>query len=107
LFAREGATVFIAGRKRDRGEALATEITGAGGKASFVELDIVNQEDAAVTTRRCATLSSFQKSVSAFCWIGAAQNCGAHWRTISRESEQSANGLFGWHYLPGISGVGD
>ena len=44
LFAREGATVFIAGRKRERGEALATEITDAGGKAFFVELDIVNQD---------------------------------------------------------------
>jgi NAD(P)-dependent dehydrogenase (short-subunit alcohol dehydrogenase family) len=57
LFAREGATVFIAGRKRDRGEALATEITGAGGKASFVELDIVNQDqwDAAVTRVRETT----------------------------------------------------
>jgi NAD(P)-dependent dehydrogenase (short-subunit alcohol dehydrogenase family) len=51
LFAKEGATVFIAGRKRDRGEALAKEINDAGGAAHFVELDIVNQDqwDAAVT----------------------------------------------------------
>lgn len=51
LFAREGATVFIAGRSRERGEALAAEInSGDGGKAHFVELDVVNQEqwDAAV-----------------------------------------------------------
>jgi NAD(P)-dependent dehydrogenase (short-subunit alcohol dehydrogenase family) len=50
LFAKEGATVFIAGRKRDRGEALAKEITDAAGTAHFVELDIVNQDqwDAAV-----------------------------------------------------------
>jgi len=59
------------------------------------------------TPRRCATLSSFQKPISAFCCTGVAQNCGAHWRTISLESEQSENGLSSWHYLPGISGVGD
>jgi NAD(P)-dependent dehydrogenase (short-subunit alcohol dehydrogenase family) len=49
-FAREGATVFIAGRKRDRGESLASEINDAGGAAHFVELDIVNQHqwDAAI-----------------------------------------------------------
>jgi NAD(P)-dependent dehydrogenase (short-subunit alcohol dehydrogenase family) len=43
LFAREGATVFVAGRNRERGDALAAEINGAGGKAHFVELDVVNQ----------------------------------------------------------------
>ena len=50
LFAQEGATVAIAGRNHERGEALAREITDAGGKAFFVELDVTNQEqwDAAV-----------------------------------------------------------
>jgi NAD(P)-dependent dehydrogenase (short-subunit alcohol dehydrogenase family) len=50
LFAKEGATVFIAGRSEERGDALAAEITEAGGKAHFVELDVVNQDqwDAAV-----------------------------------------------------------
>lgn len=50
LFAQEGATVFVAGRKPERGDALVAEINGAGGKAYFVELDIVNQNqwDAAV-----------------------------------------------------------
>lgn len=49
-FAAEGAAVFVAGRKRDRGEALVKEITEAGGIAYFVELDIVEQDqwDAAV-----------------------------------------------------------
>jgi hypothetical protein len=53
-FAREGATVFIAGRKRDRGESLASEIKDAGGAAHFVGLDIVNQDqwDAAVAQVR-------------------------------------------------------
>jgi NAD(P)-dependent dehydrogenase (short-subunit alcohol dehydrogenase family) len=50
LFAKEGATVFIAGRSEGRGDALAAEINEAGGKAHFVELDVVNQDqwDAAV-----------------------------------------------------------
>jgi NAD(P)-dependent dehydrogenase (short-subunit alcohol dehydrogenase family) len=51
LFAQEGATVFVAGRKRERGEALVAEINAAHpGKAHFVELDVVDQDqwDAAV-----------------------------------------------------------
>jgi NAD(P)-dependent dehydrogenase (short-subunit alcohol dehydrogenase family) len=50
LFAQEGATVAIAGRSQERGEALAKEITDAGGKAFFVELEVTDQEqwDAAV-----------------------------------------------------------
>lgn len=54
LFAKEGATVAIGGRNRERGEALAKEITDGGGKAFFVELDVTNQEqwDAAVERLR-------------------------------------------------------
>jgi len=50
LFAKEGATVFIAGRNEERGDTLAAEINEAGGKAHFVELDVVNQDqwDAAI-----------------------------------------------------------
>lgn len=50
LFAKEGATVFVAGRSEERGDALAAEIDAAGGKAHFVELDVVKQDqwDAAV-----------------------------------------------------------
>jgi len=50
LFAKEGATVFIAGRNKDRGDALAVEINEAGGKARFVQLDVVKQDqwDAAI-----------------------------------------------------------
>src|SRR5262245_46091228 len=44
LFAKEGATVFIAGRNGERGDALAAEINDAGGKAHFVELDVVEQD---------------------------------------------------------------
>lgn len=50
LFAREGATVFVAGRNHERGDGLVAEINDAGGKAHFTELDVVNQGqwDAAV-----------------------------------------------------------
>jgi NAD(P)-dependent dehydrogenase (short-subunit alcohol dehydrogenase family) len=44
LFAQEGATVFVTGRSQERGDALVAEINGAGGKAFFVELDVVNQD---------------------------------------------------------------
>jgi NAD(P)-dependent dehydrogenase (short-subunit alcohol dehydrogenase family) len=51
LFAAEGATVFVAGRSQERGEAFVGELTDAGGTAYFTELDVVNQDqwDAAVT----------------------------------------------------------
>ncbi|HEX3666800.1 MAG TPA: SDR family NAD(P)-dependent oxidoreductase [Rhizomicrobium sp.] len=50
LFAKEGATVFVAGRSEKRGDALVAEINASGGNAHFVELDVVKQEqwDAAV-----------------------------------------------------------
>lgn len=50
LFAREGATVFVAGRSHERGDELVEDINGAGGKAHFVELDVINQSqwDAAI-----------------------------------------------------------
>ena len=42
--------MFVAGRSEERGDALAEEITDDGGKAHFVELDVVDQDawDAAV-----------------------------------------------------------
>lgn len=39
LFAREGATVVVAARHKDEGDALVKEIAGAGGIAMFVKLD--------------------------------------------------------------------
>jgi NAD(P)-dependent dehydrogenase (short-subunit alcohol dehydrogenase family) len=44
LFAREGATVFVAGRSKERGDALVAEMNSAGGEAHFIELDVVNQD---------------------------------------------------------------
>jgi NAD(P)-dependent dehydrogenase (short-subunit alcohol dehydrogenase family) len=36
--------VFVAGRNQERGDALVAEINGGGGKAHFIELDVVNQD---------------------------------------------------------------
>jgi NAD(P)-dependent dehydrogenase (short-subunit alcohol dehydrogenase family) len=44
LFAQEGATVFIAGRNGERGEALVKELVDAGGQAFFVELEVTDQD---------------------------------------------------------------
>lgn len=44
LFAKEGATVFVTGRNEERGDALVAEISGTGGKAHFVQLDVVKQD---------------------------------------------------------------
>ena len=44
LFAKEGASVVLAGRNEERGHALEKEINDAGGKALFVRLDVINQE---------------------------------------------------------------
>ncbi len=51
LFAQEGAAVVIAAEEENAGKALAKGIIAAGGKALFVKLDVVdqNQWEAAVT----------------------------------------------------------
>jgi NAD(P)-dependent dehydrogenase (short-subunit alcohol dehydrogenase family) len=50
LFAKEGATVFVAGRDAARGRALVDAIAADGGTAHFAALDVVHQDqwDAAV-----------------------------------------------------------
>ncbi len=47
-FARAGAAVVVAGRSRERGEAVVSEITGEGGRAVFQAIDIA--EAASVRT---------------------------------------------------------
>ncbi len=44
LLAREGATVVVAARDCTRGAAVAQEIVDSGGRATFVETDLRNQE---------------------------------------------------------------
>jgi NAD(P)-dependent dehydrogenase (short-subunit alcohol dehydrogenase family) len=44
LFAKEGAAVVVAGRDKNRGDALVSEINNGGGKALFVELEVTDQD---------------------------------------------------------------
>jgi len=50
--AAEGATVAVAARRRDRLEALAGEIEGAGGRALVLEADVTAREAAVETVER-------------------------------------------------------
>jgi NAD(P)-dependent dehydrogenase (short-subunit alcohol dehydrogenase family) len=43
VFAREGATVFIAGRTQARLDAVAADIAAAGGKAETAQVDVLDQ----------------------------------------------------------------
>jgi 3-oxoacyl-[acyl-carrier protein] reductase len=43
-FAREGARVFLAGRTRDKLEAVAADITAAGGAAEVAEVDALDEQ---------------------------------------------------------------
>ena len=45
LFAQEGAAVVIAARHEEPGHELVKEIADAGGRATFVPMDTVNQDD--------------------------------------------------------------
>ncbi|MBO0880834.1 MAG: SDR family oxidoreductase [Mycobacterium sp.] len=51
MFAKEGASVLLAARHKQLADPLVQEITEAGGKASFVALEVTEQQDwqAAVT----------------------------------------------------------
>ena len=57
LFAKEGGTVFVAARRPEPGNNLVKEITDAGGRAHFVELDTTKQDqwDAAVSAIKAET----------------------------------------------------
>jgi len=57
LFAREGARVVVAERKRSAGEAVAAEIAEFGGEAVFVQTDVSREADVEGMVDR--TLSAF------------------------------------------------
>jgi NAD(P)-dependent dehydrogenase (short-subunit alcohol dehydrogenase family) len=44
IFAQEGAEVVLTGRRKAEGEAIAMEITKAGGRAIFIPLDVTEPE---------------------------------------------------------------
>jgi 3-oxoacyl-[acyl-carrier protein] reductase len=46
-FAREGAKVFLTGRRKAALEAVAEEIVGAGGQAEVAQVDALNRDEIA------------------------------------------------------------
>jgi Dehydrogenases with different specificities (related to short-chain alcohol dehydrogenases) len=58
-FAEEGAIIVASARRKDRLDALVTEIAGKGGKAIAVECDLLKEEDIDRVVR--ATISEFGK----------------------------------------------
>lgn len=57
LFARQGATVMLAGRSADKGEAAVARLAAAGAQAAFVRTDVRDEED--VRNLVAETLSEF------------------------------------------------
>ena len=53
LFAREGASVFIASRTGSKCEGLADEITASGGIAAWLEADLTSEPEADAATASC------------------------------------------------------
>lgn len=47
LFAKEGASVVIAGRNREKGETIASEIAAEGGIATFIATDVTDPDQVA------------------------------------------------------------
>lgn len=62
--ARQGAKVVLAGRREDKGEALAERIRAEGGKALFVRTDVSRAEDIEALVAR--TLQVFERLDGAF-----------------------------------------
>jgi hypothetical protein len=88
LFAKEGATVAVSGRNQERGEALAKEISDAGGKAFFVELEVIDQEqwDAVVEPRSTGRSSSDSRTPRPARPLMPAARALAHGTTLIRSS---------------------
>ena len=59
LFAEEGASVALAGRREDKGEQIAAEIRAKGGDAKFVRTDVTEPDS--VEKAIAATVAAFGK----------------------------------------------
>ena len=53
-FAEQGAAVAVCARGREKGEAVVAQITAAGGKAAFFELDVTDKQQAITAMRDIA-----------------------------------------------------
>lgn len=52
LFASEAASVILAARSADKGEAIARQITASGGRAQFMQTDVSDPDSVAATFKR-------------------------------------------------------
>lgn len=71
LFAREGASVAIAARREDEGQAVADQINGDGGRAIFVRTDVASAADHKALVDK--TVASFGRLDLAFNNAGTEQ----------------------------------
>lgn len=94
LFAREGARgVVVADLLEKEGRAVVAEIEKAGGKASFVSLDVTNEDQwKAAVDKTVATYGGLDVLVN---------NAG-----ISGSGEQDLYDTDAWHRLMGINATG-
>jgi NAD(P)-dependent dehydrogenase (short-subunit alcohol dehydrogenase family) len=94
LFAREGAKgVVVADLLEKEGKAVVAEIEKAGGKATFVSLDVTNEDQwKAAVERTVATYGGLDVLVN---------NAG-----ISGSGEQDLYDTEAWHRLMGINATG-
>jgi NAD(P)-dependent dehydrogenase (short-subunit alcohol dehydrogenase family) len=94
LFAREGAKgVVVADLLEKEGKAVVAEIEKAGGKATFVSLDVTNEDQwKAAVERTVATYGGLDVLVN---------NAG-----ISGSGEQDLYDTDAWHRLMGINATG-
>ncbi|MGD9566874.1 MAG: SDR family NAD(P)-dependent oxidoreductase [Sedimentibacter sp.] len=68
LFAKEGASVVIAGRNSERGQAVVDDIKSSGGEAIFVKGDINKSEDMDILISK--TLEVYKKIDILYCNAG-------------------------------------
>ena len=70
LFASEGAKVVVADVDSGRGEGVVTEITGSGGEAVYIDLDVTREEDweraVAATVERFGGLNVLVNNAGAY-----------------------------------------
>jgi NAD(P)-dependent dehydrogenase (short-subunit alcohol dehydrogenase family) len=71
LFAKEGASVVVSGRREKEGTAVAEKIQKLGGKAKFIQADVSKEED--VKNLIAATISTFGRLDIAFNNAGVEQ----------------------------------
>ena len=68
-FACEGACVMVAGRNEERGAAVVKEICDAGGKAFFMKVDVLKEED---------IVNAIKKTVETFGKLDILVNCAGN-----------------------------